>query len=105
MSILRFFATIFLLLAVIALVADATPYLASQDTALKFTSLEAYWRQIAPATFKSFLSWIEASAALAWMRGPILAILNVPAVITFGCIGLMSGWFGRRRDRVRVFAN
>jgi hypothetical protein len=104
MSVLRFFATLFLLVAVVAFVADATPYL-SGTGAWHWASVKSYWVDIAPATFEAFQSWLAQSAAIAWAGPVILRLLDVPAVILFILLALICGWYGRRRSRVKVFAN
>ena len=104
MSILRFVATLCLLVAAIALVSDLTPYL-SGASSLSISSIEEHWKEVAPATFQS----VESSFAgghqgwlWTYVIGPLVA---TPTVLMFSALALLAGYAGRRQARVKVFAN
>ncbi len=104
MSVLRFVSTICLLVAAIALIADLTPALAgAQDWS--FSSIEEHWKQVAPATFQSMEQSLSAGRSgweWTFIFGPILA---TPTSIFFAVLAVLTGYAGRRRTRVKIYAN
>jgi len=104
MSVLRFLSTLCLLVAVIALIADLTPTLAGvRDVTL--SSIELHWKQVAPATFESMETSVTGgrkSELWAYVIGPIL---QVPTFILFAILSALTGYVGRRRTRVKIYAN
>lgn len=103
MIVFRFFAFVFLLIAVIALVADLTPVL-NGTGAFTPVSLEAYWQAFATGSHQA------AQAAVARVLGkeawaPVSVLLSIPAFAAFGLLGILSGYLGRRRRRIVVFSN
>lgn len=104
MTSLRFLAAVFLLVAVVTLVNDATPafYGAAPFSA---TTLEGQWAEMAPA------SLAVAKAAVSGRVGPWLwnwldwVVLRQPTFVVFGVLALVSGQLGRRRRRVEIFVN
>lgn len=104
MAVLRFFAGLFLLVAVIALVADVTPWLQGAKP-LNATSFAKHWTDMAPATFKSAQSAVTRSAG-AWAWDLFIAKpIRLPTWFLFGLFATLCGWLGRRRRRVDVFVN
>ena len=104
MSVLRFLATLCVLIAVIALIADLTPVFAGTQS-FALASFESHWKEVAPETFKA----LEASVSggrdgplWAFLVGPLLAL---PTVVLFALLALITGYLGRRRTRVKIYAN
>ena len=104
MSVLRFISTLFLLVAVIALIADLTPMLSGSEP-LSFASVETRWREVAPVTFESMEQSITGgrdSALWTFLIGPLLA---VPTWLMFAILSAIAGYVGRRRTRIKIYAN
>lgn len=104
MSVLRFFSTLCVLVAVIALVSDLTPTWAGQQS-LALSSIETHWKQVAPATYES-LAASDGEGAMAWVWAyGIRPLLRVPTCVAFALLALLTGYIGRRRTRVKIYAN
>jgi hypothetical protein len=100
---LRFLASVLLLIAVIAIVSDATRSLAAHT--LTFTSLGEHWAKIAPATLTAARSAVQRHThPLVWDLG-IRKLLLLPTWVVFGVLGMLVAYTGRQRRRVNVFAN
>lgn len=104
MAAFRFLAAVFLLIATIALVVDATPWVYGAGP-LKATSLGGHWKELGATSHEA------AKSALSDLMGPWLwdgvigTLLAIPTFIAFGALALVSGYAGRRRKTVRVFVN
>lgn len=104
MAVLRFVASLFLLVAVVALVADLTPWLQG-GKGFSATSFAKHWGDLAPATLQN------AKLAVSRSLGPwawdwvIASVIRLPTSVLFGLIAIASGWLGRRRRRVDVYVN
>ncbi len=104
MTVLRFFAGLFLLVAVIALVADLTPWLEGAKP-LAATPFAKHWADLAPATLKAAQSAVTRSVG-AWVWDIFIAKpIGLPTWMLFGLLAALSGWLGRRRRRVDVYVN
>ena len=104
MSVLRFVSTICLLVAVIALIADVTPAMSGVGT-WSLASIEEHWKQVAPATFKSMEDSLPAGRRgweWTYFLGPLLA---TPTSIFFAVLSAVAGYAGRRRTRIKIYAN
>ena len=100
---LRFFAAVFLLIAVLAAVYDATRSLAAQ--AFVTTSLLEHWSRIAPTLLAAAQAGVKRGAhPLLWDAG-IGRLLTLPAVALFAVLGVLLAYAGRRRSRVNIYAN
>jgi len=103
LTFLRVLAAIFLLIAVIAGVYDATRSLAADR--LVMASLLEHWSNIAPSLLAAAQGAVRRSASpLVWDQG-IAKLLQLPAWSVFAGPGLLLAYAGRRRRRVNVFAN
>jgi hypothetical protein len=103
MVVFRFLAALFLLVATIALVFDATPSVYGA-AGFEATSLSAHWQDLAPNSFEAARTAVTGVAPWLW-NGVIAPLLAVPTFVTFGALALLSGYAGRRRRAVRVFVN
>jgi len=104
MPVLRFLSGLLLLIAVIALVADMTPWLVAGKPCAG-TSLAKHWADLAPATLQAARSGVQRSVGTwAWDLGPG-ALIALPTYTVFGLLALLLGWAGRHRRRVSIFVN
>ncbi|PPD29289.1 MAG: hypothetical protein CTY20_06965 [Hyphomicrobium sp.] len=104
MTVLRFFASLFLLVAIVAFVADLTPWL--QGTrGFSATSFAKHWTDLAPATLQTAKQAMTKSLGAwswDWLTG---SLISLPTSMLFGLLALGCGYAGRRRRRVNVFVN
>ena len=104
MASLRFLASLFALIAIVALVADATPALNGTGP---FTahSVIGYWTELAPASLLATRTQYRAMT-FPWVWNPvILSVLSAPMSILFGGLAVVCGYFGRRRTQLKVHVN
>jgi hypothetical protein len=104
MAVLRFLASLFMLVAVVALVADATVPLSGAGP-FKATSFAKHWADIAPVTYKAAQTAVSNRAA-PWVWDPlILSIISLPTFVLFGLLALLAGYGGRRRASISIDRN
>ncbi len=104
MAVLRFLASLFALIAVVALVSDATPALSGTGP-FKATSIIGYWRELAPSTLLTARAAVT-RMTFPWVWDPMLtSVLNLPASALFGGLAIVCGYFGRRRERLKLHVN
>lgn len=103
MAVFRFLAAVFLLVATIALVVDATPALYGGGP-FEATPLSTQWQELAPNSFEATRTSVSGLSPAVW-DGVIARILGVPTFVIFGALALLSGYAGRRRKTVRIFVN
>lgn len=103
MAVFRFLAAVFLLVAAIALVVDATPATYGAGP-FKATSLGANWQDLAPSAFEAAKKAVTGVSPWTW-ESLITPVLAMPTFVTFGVLALLSGYAGRRRRTVRIFVN
>lgn len=102
MIVLRLVAGALFLLAVLALVADATRYL--QGGGLSPTSIAAYWRAMSPVSLTSVQATLSRLHPLLW--DPLVwRVLLLPAWFTLSILALLVARVGRSRRRVNIFVN
>lgn len=104
MAVFRFLAAVFLLVAVIALVTDISAPI-SAGRPFSATTVEAQWRELAPATLKSTKIAVEQAAAPWLWNFVIWPVLSVPTFLLFGLLSLWCGYAGRRRHKVNIYVN
>ncbi len=101
---LRFLSFVFILVAIIALVADATPPLDGFGT-FEPTLFVEHWRGIAPKSVTGAQQAVsEATHPLVW-DVLIASIINLPTFALFGALGILAAMAGRRREKLNVFVN
>ena len=104
MAVFRFLAAVFLLVATIALVVDATPWVYGAEP-FDATSLGEHWQEMGATSYSAAKSAVSAvTAPWVWER-VIGGFLSLPTFVAFGGLALASGYVGRRRKTVRVFVN
>lgn len=104
MAVFRFLASLFLLIAVIAFVADATPTV-GEAAGFSATSIAEQWAAVAPSSLESTRQSIS-HATFPWVWDNLVApVLSVPTFLFFGLLALLCGYAGRRRHRVNIYIN
>lgn len=104
MAVFRFLAAVFLMVATIALVVDATPVVYGAG-GFQSTSLADQWHELAPSSFAGAETAVTGIAG-AWLWDDVIArVLGLPTFVIFGALALLSGYLGRRRRSVRIFVN
>jgi hypothetical protein len=104
MAVLRFLASLFALIAVLAFVTDATPALIGTG-AFKANSVVGYWRELAPSTLITVRAAIT-RATFPWVwESMIASVLNLPASVLFGALAVVCGYFGRRHESMKLHIN
>lgn len=104
MLILRILSGVFLLAASLALIAEATRAQLGVPGA-PFTPVLVQLTESAPVILQALEEATRSLHAFLW--DPVLkALLQLPAWVSLGSIGLVLGWLGRRRYRnINVFTN
>ena len=104
MAVFRFLAAVFMLVAAVALAADVTPVVAGGQPFV-MTPLAEHWQKLGPASLAALKAATE-SSSFAWAWDSIVAnIIAQPTIVVFGVLGLLSGYFGRRKHRINIFVN
>lgn len=104
MAVFRFLAAVFLLVATIALVVDATPWVYGAGP-LTATSLGGHWKDLGATSYEAAGSAVSDLTA-PWVWNSLIgSLLAIPTFLAFGALTLLSGYLGRRRRTVRVFVN
>ena len=104
MASLRFLASLFALIAVVALVADATPALNGTGHFVAHSVMN-YWTELAPASLTATRAQITALTA-PWVWDPVLlSILGAPMSVLFGALAVVCGYFGRHREHMKLHVN
>ena len=104
MSVLRLLAGLFLLIAVVAFLADATPWL-NGTTGFEATSLATHWKDVAPASLERAQASVVRNAP-DWVWSPLItSLLGLPTFLLFGVLAALAGFLGRHRKRIDIFAN
>ncbi len=104
MVLLRILSGLFLLAAALALIAEAT-YAQLGVPGAPFTPVLKQLNDAAPKVLQAMEQSVSSMHPMLW--DPLLtSILQLPAWISLGSIGLVLGWLGRRRyQRINVFTN
>jgi hypothetical protein len=101
---LRFLASLFALIAVVALVADMTPTLNGTGQ-FQAHSVIGYWTELAPASLVATRANIIAMT-FPWVWNPmLLSVLGAPMSVLFGGLAIVCGYFGRRREQMKLHVN
>jgi hypothetical protein len=104
MAVFRFLSALFLLVAIIALVADATPLL-DGGRAFTATAFRAHWADLAPTSLAAAKAAVTHSS-MPWVWDPVIArVIDQPTFALFGALALVTGYAGRRRQRINIYVN
>jgi hypothetical protein len=104
MAVLRFIGALFLLAAAIALTADVTRV--SQGGAPRpiFASIAKHWGDFAPQSLAGTQAQVRRAHPILW--DPLISsIINLPAWLSLGGMGVLALYLGRRRRRLEIFQN
>ncbi len=104
MAVMRFLAALCLLIAVVALVADASPAIYGIGP-FGATSLRQHWSGISPKSLEAARASLEASGAGWLWNFAIAPVIGRPTWAVFGIIAIALGYVGRRRHRINVYVN
>jgi hypothetical protein len=103
-ALLRFLASIVLLVAVIFAVSDATGSLGTNRPAA-VTTVHRTWSAVSPTSLAAAQGAVQRyTHPIVWNWG-ILKILQLPAWALFAIVGVVLAFLGRRRRRVNIYAN
>lgn len=101
---LRFLSFVFLLVATIALVADATPAIDGFGP-FQPTLFVDHMRGLAPKSVEAArVAVSNATNPAVWDLG-IASVIGLPTFVIFGALGLLAAFAGRRRERLNIFTN
>lgn len=103
MGLLRLFAGLFLLLAVLSAAGDITRVRAGSAAAI--ASLEANLRAVAPQSIAASQAFVSKAAHPAVWDQVIARVLAVPSTLVLGVAGAGLAWIGRRRRGANIVAN
>ena len=104
MAVLRFLASLFLLIAVVALVSDVTRA-GEGDGTFAASSIAKHWAAVAPGSLQSAKAIVSRTThPLVWDT-LVASVIDVPAFVLFGVLALLCGIAGRRRERLDIFVN
>lgn len=101
---LRFLAFVFILIATIAFVADATPAFDGFGP-YKPTLLVEHWAGLAPKSVAAAEAAVsKATHPMVW-KYTIGPLINLPTYFLFGALGVLAALTGQRREKLDVFIN
>lgn len=101
---LRFLAFLFLLVATIALVADATPAFHG-ISAFRPTPFSEHIAELAPHSLGEVRKAVSETLHPAVWEYGLGVLIELPTFLLFGLLGGFAAYAGRRRQRINVFAN
>jgi hypothetical protein len=104
MPVLRFIASLFALVAVVALVADATPAL-NGSAPFAMNSVVGDWTLLAPASLVAARTAVSSGTAPWVWDSLVLSVINLPTPVVFGILAVVFGYFGRRREVMKLHVN
>jgi len=104
MPALRFVAALFALVAVVALVTDATP--AWNGTGpFEATSVVGHWKELAPVSLEAAHKAVTQSTPPWVWETVVMSILNLPTFVLFGLLAIVCGYLGRHRHHLKIHIN
>jgi hypothetical protein len=100
----RFLAALLALIALLAFVSDVTPAL-NGGRAFHPSSLAEHWTTLIPASFEGAKRAVTATPAGFLWDSVVAPFLNLSTFIVLSVMSLLFGYLGRRRRRIKIFAN
>lgn len=105
MAVLRFLASLLLLVAAVALISDLTRVQTGATKGFDPTTIARQWQDMAPASLQAAQAVVsKATHPLVWTWG-VAKIINTPLFALFGGLGAVAGWLGRRRRTIEIYVN
>jgi len=104
MAVLRFISGLFLLVAVVALIADATAIHAGAGSLIG-TSFQKHWGDLAPASLEAVKAAVSGATQPFVWDWFIAPVIGLQTWLLFGLLALAAGYAGRRRDKINIFVN
>lgn len=105
MAVLRFIASVFLLVAVIALVTDLTHLQTGATHGFEPMTIARLWGEFAKESLGAAKAMVSrATHPLVWKWG-VATTLNAPIFLLFGLLALIFGYLGRRRRTIEIYIN
>jgi hypothetical protein len=104
MPVLRFLASLFALVAVVALVADATPAL-NGTAPFTMNTVVGDWTLLAPASLAAARTAVTDSVAPWVWDSVVMSVIGLPTPVLFGLLALAFGFLGRRREEMKLHVN
>ncbi len=105
MAVLRFLASLLLLVAVVALVSDLTRLQSGATNGFEPTTIARQWNDLAPASLQAAKAAVGRSThPMVWTWG-VAKVINAPLFALFGVLGAFVGWLGRRRRTIEIYVN
>jgi hypothetical protein len=101
---LRIFARILLLVALIALVSDGTRTLAN-DSGIVVTSALAYWTELAPNMLETVKRTLSRKIHPLFWDAVLVPLQSLPAWLVLGGSAALILYFARNRRVTNIFAN
>lgn len=103
MAALRFVSLLLLVIAMVVLATDLTRARLLGDGF--WVPMLRHWSDVAPASLAAARAAVQAKAhPLVW-DWTIAPLLQLPAWLVFGLLGILAGIVGRRRHRINIFVN
>jgi len=102
--ILRVFARILLLVALIALVSDGTRTIASGN-GIVVTSALAYWAELAPTMLETVKRTLSLKIHPYFWDGVMVPLLSLPAWLVLAGSAMLILYFARKRRETNIFVN
>ena len=103
MVVLRAFAWVLLLVAVISLVGDLTR--SSTGGTLAATSMLSIWKSMAPQSLTAISWFVQQTVYPALWDSVIVRVLLLPGWLLMGAVGVILALLSRKKRRVNIFAN
>ena len=103
MFLLRLLGTLFLLIATLSLIHDASQTF-SHGNGLLVTPLGQHWHDLSPSSLVFLRNAVRDIWPWIW-DVPISSLLGYPAWVLFGIIGTAICYAGRNRRSTNIFAN
>jgi hypothetical protein len=104
MPVLRFIASLFALVAVVALVADATPAL-NGSAPFAMNTVAGDWTLLAPATLVAARTGVSSATAPWVWDSLVMSVIGLPTPVLFGLLAVLFGFLGRRREVMKLHVN
>ena len=101
---LRVLAGVCMIVAAVALAADAGPVSMGGPFKLQPTTVMTHWERLEPSSLKATRGFVV-TRMRPWVWDAASSPLRLPAFVFFAGLGIVFGFFGRRRRQTVIFTN